>query len=135
MPPTTSRDFLRAAAQRLTAAEALLRAKLTLDAQYVGGYTIECSLKALILEKTADADKEDKLKRIISGAKMHRPEVLRGELRDLGVSVPREIAKRIGRFNWTTDLRYETGRRNMGETRGLLKTATDVYNWVEGQIP
>lgn len=32
MPPTTSRDFQKAAAQRLTTAETLLREKLILDA-------------------------------------------------------------------------------------------------------
>src|SRR4051794_10616300 len=76
MPPTTSRDFQRAAAQRLTAAETLLRGKVTLDAQYVGGYTVECSLKALILEFTPKNDRPHKLRSISTGAKMHRPEVL-----------------------------------------------------------
>ena len=68
MPPTTSRDFQKAAAQRLTAAEALHREKLTLDAQYLGGYAVECSLKALILELTPPADKADKLKERSAGA-------------------------------------------------------------------
>jgi len=39
----------------------LLREKFTLNAQYLGGYTVECSLKALILELTPVADKADKL--------------------------------------------------------------------------
>ncbi|MCR4411061.1 MAG: hypothetical protein NUV77_01400, partial [Thermoguttaceae bacterium] len=98
------RDFLRVATQRLTTAETLLRHKLTLDAQYLGGYVVECSLKALILHATPDADKPDKLKRITSGVKMHRPEVLLGELRVLGIALPLEIAKRMRRFDWTTDL-------------------------------
>jgi hypothetical protein len=93
MPPTTSRDFQKAAAQRLTTAETLLREKHTLDAQYLGGYTVECSLKALILELTPVADKEEKLKEITAGARMHRPEVLLGELRNLGVSLPLDLAK------------------------------------------
>ena len=80
MPPTTSRDFQRAAAQRLNAAETLLREKLTLNAQYLGGYATECSLKALILELTPDSKKADKLREITAGAKMHRPEILLGEL-------------------------------------------------------
>ena len=84
MPPTTSRDFQKAAAQRLTTAETLLREKLTLDAQYMGGYTVECSLKALILESTPETEKPKKLKEITAGAKMHRPDVLLGELRELG---------------------------------------------------
>jgi len=112
MPPTTSRDFQRAAAQRLTTAETLLREKLTLDAQYLGGYTVECSLKALILELTPDTDKADTLKEITAGAKMHRPDILLGELRNLGVALPLDLAKRMRRFKWTTDLRYETGRRD-----------------------
>lgn len=135
MPPTTSRDFLKAAAQRLTTAETLLRQKLTLDAQYVGGYAVECSLKALIVHKTPDPEKADALKRITTGAAMHRSDVLLGELRDLGVSLPIEIAKRMRRFDWTTGLRYESGHRDTGETKGLLKTATAVYNWVKDQMP
>ena len=135
MPPTTPRDFLKVAAQRLTTAETLLREKLTLDAQYLGGYTVECSLKALILHRTPDPDKSEKLKRLTSGAKMHSPDVLLGELRDLGTVLPLEIAKRMRRFDWTTDLRYETGRRDTGETVAFLKTAKAIYDWVEGQVP
>jgi len=135
MPPTTSRDFQKAAAQRLTTAETLLREKLTLDAQYLGGYAVECSLKALILQLTPDPDKPRKLRRITSGANMHRPDVLLGELRNLGVALPLVLVERMRRFDWTTDLRYETGRRDTGETIALLTTAKAIYDWVEGQLP
>jgi hypothetical protein len=134
MPPTTPRDFLKVAAQRLTTAETLLREKMTLDAQYIGGYTVECSLKALILDRTPEPEKPEKLKRLTAGAIMHRPDVLLGELRVLGVGLPLEIAKRMRRFDWTTDLRYETGRRDTGETIAFLKTAKAIYAWVEGQV-
>ncbi|MDY0169787.1 MAG: HEPN domain-containing protein [Thermoguttaceae bacterium] len=135
MPPTRSRGFQKAAGQRLTAAETLFRSKLTLDAQYLGGYTVECSLKALLLHLTPDAEKAEKLKRITAGAKMHRPEVLLGELRNLGIELPIAVAKRMRRFDWTTDLRYETGRRDTGEANAFLNTAEAVYDWVEGQLP
>lgn len=135
MPPTTSRDFQRVARQRLTTAETLFLHALTLDAQYMGGYAVECSLKALILHRTADPDKPEKLRRITSGAMMHRPDVLLGELRDLGVELPLDITKRLRRFDWTTDLRYETGRRDTGETKAILNTAKAIYDWVEGQLP
>lgn len=56
MQPTTPQEFLKVALQRLTAAEAILEnLRLTLEAQYIGGYAVECSLKALILEKTCEA--------------------------------------------------------------------------------
>ena len=135
MPPTSSRDFQKAAAQRFIAAETLLRAKRTLDAQYIGGYTIECSLKALIMELTPAADRSNQLIRITSGASMHRPSVLLGELRNLGAAFPSVLAKRMRRFDWTTDLRYETGRRDTGETIAFLNTAKAIYEWVEAQLP
>ena len=135
MPPRTSRDFQKAAAQRLTAAEALLREKLNLDAQYLGGYTVECSLKALILHKTPCAEKPEKLKLLSSGAKMHRPEVLQDDLKKLGIQLPPKIARRVIRFDWATGLRYETGHRDTGETTGFLKTAKIIYDWVEGHLP
>ncbi len=138
MPPTSSRDFQKAAAQRLIAAETLLRAKLSLDARYIGGYTIECSLKALILERTLAPDRVETLGKISSGAKMHRPDILLGELRRLGAPpLPLELARRLrpGRFDWATDLRYETGRRDTGETTAFLKTAKSIHDWVEGQLP
>jgi HEPN domain-containing protein len=134
MPPTTSRDFQRVARQRLTTAETLFLNALTLDAQYMGGYAVECSLKALILHRTADPDKPEKLRRVTTGAMMHRPDVLLGELRDLGVELPLDITKRLRRFDWTTDLRYETGRRDTGETKAFLNTAKAIYDWVEGQL-
>jgi hypothetical protein len=135
MPPTTSRDFQKVAGQRLTTAETLLRQRLTLDAQYIGGYAIECSLKALILHSTPNADKPETLKLISSGSKMHRPDVLLGELRKLGVLLPLELAKRMRRVDWTTSLRYETGRLDTGETIGFLKTVKAIYDWVQGQLP
>jgi hypothetical protein len=104
----------------------LLREKLTLDAQYIGGYAVECSLKALIMELTLEPDKPDKLRRITSGASMHRPDVLIGELRNLGAALPLVLAKRMRRFDWTTDLRYDTGRRDTGETTVFLNTAKAI---------
>ena len=136
MQPTTPRDFLKVALQRLTAAEQIMEVlRLTLESQYIGGYSVECSLKALILEKTAEPDRSNMLDRLTHGATYHRAEVLLDLLRERGVFLTVELAKRIRRFDWTTDLRYETGRRDTGETNGLLRTARAIYQWVEGQMP
>jgi hypothetical protein len=136
MPPATSRDFLKVALQRLTVAEAVCEILgFNLDAQYLGGYAVECSLKALILEKTPSAERPEMLKKISSGAPMHRPEVLLGKLKEYSVTLTADLARKMRRFDWTTDLRYEVGRRDTGETRALLRTAKAVYDWVEEQIP
>lgn len=135
MQPTTPRDFLKVALQRLTAAEEIMdKLRLTLEAQYIGGYSVECSFKSLILEKTPEAERPEILERLTHGAAYHRVEVLLDRLRERGVALTPELAKRMRRFDWTTDLRYEIGRKDTGETNGLLRTARDIYHWVEGQI-
>ena len=73
--PISSRDFQSAAKQRWTTAEFLLGSNYTLDVMYLAGYTMECSLKALILEITAPPDRAEILKKISSGKKMHDPEI------------------------------------------------------------
>ena len=135
MQPTTARDFLRVARQRLdVAAEIMHYLRRNLEAQYIGGYSVECSLKSLILEKTPSESLDQTLQKLTRGAQGHRPEVLLGRLRDLGVSLNLQLTRRMRRFDWTTDLRYEIGRRDTGETKALLKTAEAIYRWVESQI-
>jgi HEPN domain-containing protein len=133
--PSSSRDFQRAARQRLTTAEFLLENRYTLDAMYLAGYAVECTLKALILELTPDHDRSEVLKKISSGKKMHDPEILGGILKDLGCPIPLLLVKKFRRSGWSTSLRYETGRKDTGETRGFLRMAKEVCDWVEGQLP
>jgi hypothetical protein len=135
MQPTTPRDFLKVALQRLTAAEEIMdKLRLTLEAQYIGGYSVECSFKALILEKTPEAERPAILTQLTHGATYHKAEALLDRLRERGIALTPELAKRMRRFDWTTDLRYEIGRKDTGETNGLLRTAREIYHWVEGQI-
>jgi HEPN domain-containing protein len=133
--PTSSRDFQRAARQRLTTAEFLLGNSYTLDAMYLAGYTVECTLKALILERTPIAEQAEMLKKITSGQRMHDVETLGGILKNLGRPIPLALVKRLRRSGWSTALRYETGRKDTGETRGFLRIAKEVYDWVEDQLP
>ena len=133
--PHSSRDFLRAAAQRLTTAQFLLENRYNLDAMYLGGYTVECALKALIMEATPTPGRPAMLARITSGKKMHNHEILGEILKTLNRPIPLELVRRFRRSAWSTDLRYESGRGDSGETRGFLRTATQAYDWVKGQLP
>jgi HEPN domain-containing protein len=132
----SSRDFQRIARQKLTTAEFLLENNYTLDAMYLGGYALECTLKALIMELTPEADRSDRFAEISHGTKWHNPEVLGGLLRDqLGIKIPLELTRKFRRSQWSVSLRYQLGRWDTGETRGFLKTAKATYDWVEGQLP
>lgn len=130
----TSRDFQRAAEQRLTTAEFLLESDYTLDALYLAGYSVECTLKALIMHLTPMANQADTFLRLKSGSRMHYPEHLKKELRDLGCAIPIDLVRRFRRFEWSTSLRYESGRRPRGEVRGYFKTAVATIEWVKGEI-
>src|ERR1035437_10314136 len=113
--PLCARDFQRAADQRLTTADFLCGHRYNLDATYVAGYAIECTLKALILEFTTAAARPETLTKISSGRKMHNFEILAGLLKDLGQPMPLELVKKFRRFAWSTAMRYETGRTATGE--------------------
>lgn len=132
--PTSSRDFQRAATQRLATAEFLFQHGYNLDAYYLAGYAIECTLKAMILDKTSELERSSQLERITGGKKMHSSEILLGILKDLGKPIPPKLASQLRRGNWSTDLRYESGRIPTSETRGFLKTAQATYNWVKGEL-
>ena len=138
--PTNSEDFQRAARQRLNTAEFLLNHRYNLDAMYLAGYAVECTLKALILHLTPPSEQPEVLKKITAGKKMHDAEILGGILKS-GIlknrkrPIPLDLVKRFRRSGWSTALRYETGRRDTGETRAFLKTAKAAYDWVEGQLP
>ena len=77
------------------------------------------------------------LSKITAGKKMHSAEVLAGILNNLGSPMPRTFRKLLQTraLRWSTDLRYESGRIDTGETRAFLKTAKQVYEWVERQLP
>ena len=130
----TARDFERASTQRFTAAEFLLNRGFTLDALYLAGYAVECVLKALIMHLTPEANREETFRRLSSGAKMHRFENLKEELTKLGRPMPIDVVKRLRRFPWSTNLRYESRRRPPGEVRGYLKAAAITIDWVKGEM-
>ena len=132
--PLSSQDFRRAAQQRLDTAHFLLDNRKTLDAMYLAGYALECSLKALILDQTPTDDQANMLKRISQGSRMHRPEVLLEVLARKGIWLPLTLVKRLRRSTWTTDLRYQSGRLDTSEVRVFLKTVDGIHQWVGGQL-
>lgn len=130
----TARDFRRAAEQRFTTAEFLLSRDYTLDALYLAGYSVECILKSMIVHFTADGDREETFRRLKGGARMHYPEHLKEELKNLGRPMPLDLVKSFRRFDWSTSLRYESGKKPSSEVRGYLKVAKSTMDWVNGEV-
>ncbi len=129
-----SPQFLRAAIQRFDTAEFLLKGDFTLDAKYLTGYSIECAMKALIIWAAPETDRSRIQKRIQSGSKMHRYEILAEELKKLGITLPMALNEKFRRFSWSTELRYAVGRVNRSEVRAFLKLAQRMIQWVKEEM-
>lgn len=92
----SSRDFQRASEQRFTVAEFLLEQRnYSLDAFYFAGYLVESTLKALVMHLTSEINREAAFQRLKSGAKMHYPENLKEELKNLGRPIPKDLVKGV----------------------------------------
>jgi HEPN domain-containing protein len=128
------RAFRRAAGQRQAAAEFLLKGKLSLDASYLAGYAIECALKALILARTPNRQRRRQQEEISRGKGMHSHHNLAEILKRLGCPIPLRLAKKLRRANWSTDLRYESGRGDYEQSREFLGTVEEVLKWVDGNL-
>jgi hypothetical protein len=130
----TSRDFFKAARQRLTTAEFLLREGYSLDAFYLSGYAVECACKALILHAVDDLDRSAMRDRITRGASMHHAENLAAILKALGHPLPLESRKLWLRYKWSPDLRYDHGQKNLGEVKGYQKLVARFLAWIEERL-
>jgi HEPN domain-containing protein len=123
--------FLRAAKQRLTSAEFLLKADLGLDATYLAGYSVECSLKALLLARTPKKSR-DAIQPVFHGREGHNFERLKAMLERRGVSFSGDIVRRLRVVStWSTDLRYEVGRISREDAARFLVETREILKWAE----
>jgi HEPN domain-containing protein len=128
--------FMRAASQRLDAANLLLRSRLFLDAVYLAGYVAECALKALILSRTPAAERRAVCRELTSGARAHNFDVLSRILRSKGCSPPPDIRGFIDLIDeeWRTDLRYAAALIPEREAERFLGRVGAVYEWVRRSL-
>jgi len=131
------RKFRRAAEQRwLTAQWLLAESEFYLYAMYLGGYAIECDLKALIFRRTPNRSFEKVYDEVTSGRKAHDFEFLKGLLRrpPTNLTFPKEIMEPFRRVaTWSNDLRYESGIREYDEVKEFLEAVAAIRTWVEKQ--
>jgi hypothetical protein len=115
------RKFRRAAEQRwLTARWLFDQSTFHLDAMYLGGYAVECSLKALILKRTPASGFEAVYVEITAGKKAHDFEFLKALLRrkPISIAIPKAVMESFQQVaTWSTDLRYESGQIEYDEAK------------------
>jgi HEPN domain-containing protein len=133
-----ARLFQRAADQRLTTAEFLLNHGYYLDAVYLAGYAVECSLKALILRRTPRGQVPGMLRRLTAvGVKGHDYEYLKEIVKEqVGGrgKADREVLTQLTTNLqyvglWSTDLRYQVGMLAPREAQQFLAAAKAIRDW------
>jgi len=130
-------DFQRLAGLRLNEARALLDAGLPDGAYYLGGYAVECALKACIARRTQEHDFPDK--RLVEKSYTHDVERLI-EAAGLADSLKGALAQNLGlKLNWETfrqwseQSRYESNSTQ--DARDLLNAIEDraggLLSWIQ----
>jgi HEPN domain-containing protein len=128
------KSYRRAATQRLDAANFLLKnSSYYLDALYLAGYVAECSLKALILERTPKSKWAAACEEIGSGAKAHNVDFLKGILNRRQCSIPDEIGEslEVVKCEWITKLRYVGALIPFKEAEAFIGHVALIYQWAE----
>ncbi len=133
MPAPEVQKFKRAAGQRLTAA-GLLLGRANLDAMYLAGYVVECALKALLLARTPQGQRDQIRQTFFRGAHGHDLEAIKEALRKRGCPMPREEAIVFRDIAWSPALRYEAGHRPDEEAEAALARAGAILKWVERSL-
>jgi hypothetical protein len=133
--PKEARIFYRCAKQRFDDAVVLHRADHSTGAVYLAGYGIECILKALLLSNLAAREREQMLGNF-RGNWGHSYNWLREQCLAAGkVHFPMPINRAfllVG--DWSTDLRYMSGKMSDKNTDAFLDAAKTIIVWADGRM-
>ena len=106
-----------------------------LDCMYIAGYAPECALKALLLAHVPAAKRGAYAREEFRGAMAHDYEHLKNLLRKIHVNMPSTVIVTLRKIaSWSTDLRYEFGRKKPREATVFLQAAATVVDWVERSV-
>ena len=140
LPPNIdARRFARVAKRRLDEAK-VIHARLDLHAaaQYLGGYAIECILKALVLHRTPpskrprSAEETDQWMKKRFGHDLNR---LRIFLDGKGEHMPLDIARQfLFVSTWDPQMRYDPGPGKPEITRQFLLATEAVVQWASERM-
>jgi hypothetical protein len=102
---------------------------------YLAGYTVECMLKALILDGVAKGRRKQLLAEF-RGRRGHDIEWLRGMYRrHVQGSLPRDIVGHLALVaTWDTDLRYATAASDEEDADDFIKSVAAIATWAEGRM-
>jgi len=128
--------LLRAANQRLEAAQYLQgKEAFRIESIYLGGYTVEICLKAMILVHTPLGGRRQRMQEF-KRLERHDLEMLQRSLVRTGRFIPPGVRRALLRVStvWGTELRYEVGLMRRQDVDEFLDAVRDVRDWVRGAM-
>lgn len=130
-----ARLFYRAAKERFSDAELLLRMKHTTGAVYLAGYSVECMLKSLILSGVP-RKQEDEILAMFRGQAAHDFRwLMRLYQQHGGVGIPRQLSSHFRRVrNWSTNMRYSPRTIEQRQAKDFFKSVIEITNWADGRL-
>jgi HEPN domain-containing protein len=130
-----AKNFWRTALQRFDDATTLLAAGRTTGAVYLAGYSVECALKALLIESTPRKDRAS-MAGSFRGAKAHDFEWLREQYRQVkGPPIPADVNEHFVLVGtWSTDFRYHAGIIRSDDAEDFLNSAKEIFDWADGRM-
>lgn len=128
-----ARQYYRAALQRFDEAELLLAAQRTTGALYLAGYTVECLMKAVLLENVSTKIRK-KLFAAFRGHLGHNIEELRSQIRThVRATIPSATLRQMARVaSWSTELRYTTKVIKTRDAQEFVDSVRAIRSWAEG---
>lgn len=129
-----ARDYYRSAFQWLDDASFLLTAARPRAAVYLAGYTVECLLKALVLDSLPNRKRAE-----LAQSKVlftHDLDELRATyLTSGGPSLPKDVAKDLLEVgSWDPARRYRPGSVRYDEAERFLKAVQRIAAWADGRL-
>jgi hypothetical protein len=129
------RKLIRAAKQRLTSSDVLLKNGQFIDSMYLAGYGVECALKALLMSRLPPGKRRQTEEQVFRGKSGHDFENLKARIRKCGVAFPKAITNHLQIVStWSTDLRYEVGVGPGDDAQAFGDAAIAIVKWVEDQL-
>lgn len=132
--PDEVRRFSDVAKQRYDDAQFLLGHRNT-AAIYLGGYAVECILKALWLSRVPPRQRA-KVIESFRGERGHDLEWLKVQYKKRGgENFSPAIARAFGRVrSWGTHLRYKPGTAKVRDAKAFLRAVEEMIAWANGRL-
>jgi hypothetical protein len=130
-----ARDYRRVALNREDEAIALLAGDYTTAAVYLGGYSVECILKSLLLSVCPKRKYEQVLKSF-RGTQGHDLDWLKRQYIKMGgAPIPKDILKALVSVNsWSSELRYKPGTIRRRDAEQFVTAARAIVAWANGRM-